>query len=56
MGGGLTTPHRKKKRNMERKVTKGLGIGRIIWNDLRHGKWIRDLEHGMLVASIGQGL
>jgi hypothetical protein len=38
-GGGLTTPHRKK-RNMLRNVTKGLGIIRILWNDLRHGKWI----------------
>jgi hypothetical protein len=23
---------------MLRNVTKGLGIGRILWNDLRHGK------------------
>jgi hypothetical protein len=24
---------------MLRNVTKGLGIGRILWNDLKHGKW-----------------
>jgi hypothetical protein len=33
----LTTPHRKK--NTLRNVTKGLGIGRKLWNDLSHGKW-----------------
>jgi hypothetical protein len=26
---------------MLRNVTKGLGIGRILCNDLRHGKWMR---------------
>jgi hypothetical protein len=36
---------------MLRNVTKGLGIGRILWNDLRHGKWnikmdLREIEFG----------
>jgi hypothetical protein len=39
LGGGLTTLHRKES-NTLRNVTKGLGIGRILWKDLRHGKWI----------------
>jgi hypothetical protein len=39
VGRGLTPPHRKK-RNTLRNVTKGLGIGRILWHDLRHGKWL----------------
>jgi hypothetical protein len=55
VGRWLTIPHRKKRKKL-RNVTKVLGIGWILWNDLRHGKWIWDLERGMLRASIGQGL
>jgi hypothetical protein len=55
VGRGLATPHRKKI-NTLRNVTKGLGIGWMLWNDLRYGKWTCDLERGMLGVSIGQGL
>jgi hypothetical protein len=27
-----------------RNVTEGLGIGRILWNDLGNEKWVRDLR------------
>jgi hypothetical protein len=42
VGRRLTTPHCKKI-NTLRNVTKGLVIGRILWNDLRHGKWTNKL-------------
>jgi hypothetical protein len=42
-----TNPHHKKKKLLQN-VTQGLGTGWILWNDLGNGKWIWDLEHGML--------
>jgi hypothetical protein len=55
LGGELTTPHLKKN-SMLRNVTKGLGLGWMLWNDLSHGKWTSDLELGMPGVSIGQVL
>jgi hypothetical protein len=44
--GGLTIPLRKKT-SMLRNVTRGCGIGRVIWDDLSNGKWTRGLRPGM---------
>jgi exonuclease III len=41
---------------MIQNVKKGLGLGRILWKDLSHEKWISDLEPGMLEVSIGLSL
>jgi hypothetical protein len=38
LGDGLTTPVRKRTA-MLRNITQGLGLGRILWNDLSNGKW-----------------
>jgi hypothetical protein len=38
-------PHlQKKKKGMLRNVTLGLGLRRILWNDLDNEKWTRDLD------------
>jgi hypothetical protein len=41
LGGGLTTPHRKRS-SLLRNVTQGLRLGRILLNDLGNGKWIQN--------------
>jgi hypothetical protein len=37
-------------------VAQGLGLERILWDDLNNGKYTRDLELGMSGISIGQVL
>jgi hypothetical protein len=53
MDDGLTTPHRKKKKQL---VTKHYtGPWTWIRSEYRNnGKWMWDLEHGVLGVSIGQ--
>jgi hypothetical protein len=52
VGGGANNPCRREN-NLLRNVTKGLGFGRILWKDIRIGKWISDLEREMLAVSTG---
>jgi hypothetical protein len=39
LGVGLTTPHGKKKNSLLRNTAHGLGLGRILCNDLSERKW-----------------
>jgi len=52
LGKALTTPHIKS--SLLQNVTHGLRYGHILWNNLDNGKWLWDLEGGMLGVSSGQ--
>lgn len=51
---GLTSNNTSPWKNSLLHVTQGLGTGRIFWNGLGTGKYIRGLEHWTLLVSLGQ--